>query len=139
MFLATCWVMVEPPLARSPLPILLLVTRRLSTQMYTRTRDNQEALGAMSAVVAISHDMGGLTSPAVFWIPILVRSSYFIIGVRAALFRMVRSSRRTTAAPKRASRSAIGHRSSRSTRYAGTLTSKCTPAAPASIMLFISS
>lgn len=32
-----------------PLPILLLVTRRFSHQFYTRTRDNQDSLGKMSA------------------------------------------------------------------------------------------
>lgn len=42
-------------------------------------------LGSMSAVVAISHDMGGLTSPAVFWIPVLVRSTYLTLGVRASI------------------------------------------------------
>jgi signal transduction histidine kinase/ActR/RegA family two-component response regulator len=42
-------------------------------------------LAAMSAVVAISHDMGGLTSPAVVWIPIVVRSTYLVLGVRAAV------------------------------------------------------
>jgi ATP-binding cassette subfamily B multidrug efflux pump len=40
--------------ALSPLPLLLLVSRRLSSEFYTRTRDNQAALGKMSARVQTS-------------------------------------------------------------------------------------
>jgi ATP-binding cassette, subfamily B, multidrug efflux pump len=40
--------------ALSSLPLLMLVTRWLSTQFYTRTRDNQESLGQMSARVQSS-------------------------------------------------------------------------------------
>jgi len=40
--------------ALSSLPLLMLVTRWLSTQFYTRTRDNQESLGKMSARVQSS-------------------------------------------------------------------------------------
>ncbi len=40
--------------ALAPLPLLLLVTRSMSTQFYTRTRDNQQSLGAMSARVQSS-------------------------------------------------------------------------------------
>lgn len=40
--------------ALAPLPLLLLVTRRFSQQFYTRTRDNQNSLGRMSAKVQAS-------------------------------------------------------------------------------------
>ena len=40
--------------ALGPLPLLLLVSRRLSQEFYTRTRDNQAALGKMSARVQTS-------------------------------------------------------------------------------------
>jgi ATP-binding cassette subfamily B protein len=40
--------------ALTPLPILLFVTRRFSHQFYTRTRDNQDSLGRMSARVQAS-------------------------------------------------------------------------------------
>jgi ATP-binding cassette subfamily B multidrug efflux pump len=40
--------------ALMPLPILLVVTRRFSSQFYTRTRDNQDSLGRMSARVQSS-------------------------------------------------------------------------------------
>ena len=40
--------------ALSPLPLLLLVSRRLSHEFYTRTRDNQAALGKLSARVQTS-------------------------------------------------------------------------------------
>jgi ATP-binding cassette, subfamily B, multidrug efflux pump len=40
--------------ALAPLPLLLLVSRRLSSEFYTRTRDNQAALGKMSARVQTS-------------------------------------------------------------------------------------
>jgi ATP-binding cassette subfamily B protein len=40
--------------ALSPLPLLSLVSRRLSHEFYTRTRDNQAALGQMSARVQSS-------------------------------------------------------------------------------------
>jgi ATP-binding cassette subfamily B protein len=40
--------------ALCPLPLLLLVSRRLSHEFYTRTRDNQAALGKMSARVQTS-------------------------------------------------------------------------------------
>jgi ATP-binding cassette, subfamily B, multidrug efflux pump len=40
--------------ALSSLPLLMLVTRWLSTQFYVRTRDNQESLGKMSARVQSS-------------------------------------------------------------------------------------
>ncbi|HEV8248290.1 MAG TPA: ABC transporter transmembrane domain-containing protein, partial [Polyangiaceae bacterium] len=40
--------------ALAPLPLLLLVTRRMASQFYTRTRDNQESLGKMSARVQSS-------------------------------------------------------------------------------------
>jgi ATP-binding cassette subfamily B protein len=41
-------------LALSSLPLLMLLTRQLSTHFYTRTRDNQESLGKMSARVQSS-------------------------------------------------------------------------------------
>jgi ATP-binding cassette, subfamily B, multidrug efflux pump len=37
-----------------PLPVLLLVTRRFSSQFYVRTRDNQDSLGRMSSRVQAS-------------------------------------------------------------------------------------
>jgi ATP-binding cassette, subfamily B, multidrug efflux pump len=37
--------------ALSPLPLLFLVTRKFSVNLYVRQRDNQDALGAMSAMV----------------------------------------------------------------------------------------
>jgi ATP-binding cassette, subfamily B, multidrug efflux pump len=40
--------------ALAPLPLLLLVSRRLSSEFYTRTRDNQAALGKMSSRVQTS-------------------------------------------------------------------------------------
>jgi ATP-binding cassette subfamily B protein len=40
--------------ALAPLPLLLLISRRLSHEFYTRTRDNQAALGQMSARVQTS-------------------------------------------------------------------------------------
>src|SRR4051812_31497223 len=40
--------------ALAPLPFLLLITRGFSQHFYTRTRDNQEALGKMSARVLSS-------------------------------------------------------------------------------------
>jgi ATP-binding cassette subfamily B multidrug efflux pump len=40
--------------ALSPLPLLLLVSRPLSQEFYTRTRDNQAAIGKMSARVQTS-------------------------------------------------------------------------------------
>src|SRR6188768_77150 len=40
--------------ALAPLPLLLLISRRLSHEFYTRTRDNQAALGKMSARVQTS-------------------------------------------------------------------------------------
>lgn len=40
--------------ALSPLPLLFLVTRRFSASLYGRQRDNQDALGAMSAMVQAS-------------------------------------------------------------------------------------
>ncbi len=40
--------------ALSPLPLLLLISRRLSHEFYTRTRDNQAALGQVSARVQTS-------------------------------------------------------------------------------------
>jgi len=40
--------------ALAPLPLLSLVSRRLSHEFYTRTRDNQAALGQMSARVQTS-------------------------------------------------------------------------------------
>ncbi len=40
--------------ALCPLPLLLLISRRLSQEFYTRTRDNQAALGKMSARVQSS-------------------------------------------------------------------------------------
>ncbi|HET9959881.1 MAG TPA: ABC transporter ATP-binding protein, partial [Polyangiaceae bacterium] len=40
--------------ALTPLPLLLLVTRKFSHQFYTRTRDNQDSLGRMSARVQSS-------------------------------------------------------------------------------------
>jgi ATP-binding cassette subfamily B protein len=40
--------------ALAPLPILLLVTRSFSLQFYTRTRENQDALGRMSSRVQSS-------------------------------------------------------------------------------------
>jgi ATP-binding cassette subfamily B multidrug efflux pump len=40
--------------ALSPLPILLIVTRSFSQQFYTRTRDNQDAIGKMSSRVQAS-------------------------------------------------------------------------------------
>ncbi|HYQ03444.1 MAG TPA: ABC transporter ATP-binding protein [Polyangiaceae bacterium] len=40
--------------ALAPLPLLLLITRGFSQHFYTRTRDNQEALGKMSARVLSS-------------------------------------------------------------------------------------
>jgi ATP-binding cassette subfamily B multidrug efflux pump len=40
--------------ALAPLPLLLLVSRRLSHEFYTRTRDNQAALGKLSARVQTS-------------------------------------------------------------------------------------
>jgi ATP-binding cassette subfamily B protein len=40
--------------ALAPLPLLLFVTRRFSQQFYTRTRENQDSLGKMSARVQSS-------------------------------------------------------------------------------------
>jgi ATP-binding cassette subfamily B multidrug efflux pump len=40
--------------ALAPLPLLLLISRRLSHEFYTRTRDNQAALGKLSARVQTS-------------------------------------------------------------------------------------
>jgi ATP-binding cassette, subfamily B, multidrug efflux pump len=40
--------------ALSPLPLLLLVTRGFSQQFYTKTRDNQDAIGRMSSRVQAS-------------------------------------------------------------------------------------
>jgi ATP-binding cassette subfamily B multidrug efflux pump len=40
--------------ALMPLPFLLVVTRRFSSQFYTRTRDNQDSLGRMSSRVQSS-------------------------------------------------------------------------------------
>jgi ATP-binding cassette subfamily B protein len=41
-------------MALLPLPLLLIVTRRFSSQFFTRTRDNQDSLGRMSARVQSS-------------------------------------------------------------------------------------
>ncbi len=49
--------MVSPKLtlaALAPLPVLLLVTRRFSGQIYSRTKDNQDSLGRMSDTVQSS-------------------------------------------------------------------------------------
>jgi ATP-binding cassette subfamily B protein len=56
---STLWVLVPISLkltfaALAPLPLLLFVTRRFSHQFYTRTRDNQDSLGRMSARVQAS-------------------------------------------------------------------------------------
>lgn len=40
--------------ALAPLPLLILVTRSFSKQLYTRTRENQDAIGAMSERVQSS-------------------------------------------------------------------------------------
>lgn len=40
--------------ALSPLPLLLIITRSFSHQIYTRTRDNQDAIGKMSSRVQAS-------------------------------------------------------------------------------------
>lgn len=43
------------------------------------------AAASSAAFVVTSYELGGLTSPAVVWMPLLVRATYLVLGVRAAL------------------------------------------------------